>query len=188
VVVLTAVPSAGYHFETWSGDIDANAAGNASISVVMDRARTITAYFMGGEGPYDITVAASTCLNDPTRINVSFGSFTCRAYPTSTGTMVEITAVAAEGYRFDGWKGSITGSQGNMSFVSNSSETIIAEFSKSSQPLWIWVVVGIAALLMAGLLIYKTTVGKKKKTQDHQPQFDIEQQIAPSHEDEKIET
>jgi hypothetical protein len=156
----------------------------------MDRARTIIADFTGCDGPYDITVAAGTCLSDPTRINVSFGSFTCRAYPTSTGTMVEITAVAAEGYRFDGWKGSITGSQGNMSFVSNSSETITAEFSKfsaSSQSLWIWVVVGIAALLIAGLLIYKTTVGKKKKAEDRQFQPDVEQQIAPSTEDGKME-
>jgi hypothetical protein len=89
--------------------------------------------------------------------------------------MVDITAVAAEGYRFDGWKGSITGSQGNMSFVSNSSETITAEFSKSSRPLWIWVAVGIAALLMVGLLIYKATFGRAKKAEDRQPQSDIEQ-------------
>lgn len=173
--MLTAVPSTGYQFQTWSGDVDANVAGNASISVVMDRARTITVHFTSWEEPYTITVAASTCLSDPTRINVSFGIFTCRAYPTSTGTMVDITAVAAEGYRFDGWKGSITGSQGNMSFVSNSSETITAEFSKSSRPLWIWVAVGIAALLMVGLLIYKATFGRAKKAEDRQPQSDIEQ-------------
>ena len=188
MVVLTAVTSTGYQFETWSGDIDANAAGNVSISVVMDRARTITAYFTGDEGPYNITVAASTYLSGSTTINTSFGIFTCSATQTSAGTVVNITAVAAEGYRFDGWKGGITGSQGSMSFVANSSEAITAEFSKSPQSLWIWLVVGIAALLMAGLLIYKATFGKAKKADDHQPQPNVEQQIAQSTEDNKTET
>ena len=168
---MTAVPSTGCEFRQWSGDIGANEANSSTISVVMDRARTIIADFTGCEGPYDITVAASTCLNDPTRINVSFGIFTCRAYTTSTGTMLEITAVAAEGYRFDGWEGSITGSQGNMSFVSNSSETITAEFSRSSQPLWtIWAAVGVAASLMIGLLVYKAAFGRAKKAADRQSQ------------------
>ncbi len=184
---MTAVPSTGYHFETWSGDVDANAAGNASISVVMDSARTITAYFTGDEGPYNITVPASTYSSGSTTINTSFGIFTCSATQTSAGIVVNITAVAAEGYRFDGWKGSITGSQASMSFVANSSEAITAEFSKSSQSLWTWVVLGIAALLMAGLLIYKATFGRAKKAEDRQPQPDVEQPIAPSIEDNKIE-
>jgi hypothetical protein len=163
VVVLTAVPSTGYQFETWSGDIDANAAGNASISVVMDRARTITAYFTGDEGPYTISIAASTYLSGSTTINTSFGIITCSATQTSAGTVVNITAVAAEGYRFNGWKGGINGSQRNMSFVANSSEAITAEFSKSSQSFWIWVVVGIAAFLLIGLLFYRFKSRRTKK-------------------------
>jgi len=176
---LTAVPSTGCQFEKWSGDIDANAADNASISVVMDRARTITADFTGCEGPYDITVAASTYLSGSTTINASFGIVTCSATGTSAGTVVNVTAVAAKGYRFDGWKGGITGSQGNMSFVANSTEAITAEFSESSQPWWIWVVVGIAMLLMVGPLIYSATFGRAKKVEDHQPQPNVEQQSAP---------
>jgi len=176
---LTAVPSTGCQFEKWSGDIDANAADNASISVVMDRARTITADFTGCEGPYDITVAASTYLHGSTTINASFGIVTCSATGTSAGTVVNVTAVAAEGYRFDGWKGGFTGSQGNMSFVAISTEAITAEFSKSSQPWWIWVVVGIATLLIVGPLIYRATFGRAKKVEDHQPQPNVEQEIAP---------
>jgi len=183
---LTAVPSTGCQFEKWSGDIDANAADNASISVVMDRARTITADFTGCEGPYDITVAASTYLHGSTTINASFGIVTCSATGTSAGTVVNVTAVAAEGYRFDGWKGGITGSQGNMSFVATSTEAIIAEFSESSQPWWIWVVVGLAVLLTVGLLIYRAKFGRAKKVEDHQPQPNVEQEIAPSPEDEKM--
>jgi hypothetical protein len=184
VVVLTAVPSTGYQFETWSGDIDANAAGNASISVVMDRARTITAYFTGDEGPYNITVPASTYSSGSTTINTSFGIITCSAAQTSAGIVVNITAVAAEGYRFDGWKGGIASSQKSMSFVANSSEAITAEFSKSSQSLWIWAVVGIAAFLLIGLLFYRLKSGRTKKPDDFQPQPDVVQQISLSYKEE----
>ena len=151
----------------------------------MDRDRTIIADFTGCEGPYAITVAASTYLHGSTTINASFGIFTCSATQTSEGTVVNVTAVAAKGYRFDGWKGGITGSQGNMSFVANSTEAITAEFSESSQSWWIWVVVGIAALLMVGSLllmvgplIYSATFGRAKKVEDHQPQPDVKQESA----------
>jgi hypothetical protein len=189
VVVLTAVPSTGYQFETWSGDIDVNAAGNASISVVMDSARTITAYFTGVEGPYNISVAASTYSSGSTTINTSFGIVTCSAAYTSTGTVVNITAVAAEGYRFDGWKGGINGSQGNMSFVANSSEAITAEFSKVSPFPWLWAIIGIAAVLLvlAGILVYRFKSGRAKKPEALQPQPDAEQGIVTAGEEEKSE-
>jgi ABC-type uncharacterized transport system permease subunit len=156
----------------------------------MDRARTITAYFTGNEGPYEITVPASIYASGSTTINTSFGIVNCSATQTSSGIVVNITAVAAQGYRFDGWKGNINGSKASMSFIANSSEaseTITAEFSKSQQSLWIWVAVGIVALLTVGLLIYKATFGRAKKSVDNPPQPDIEQQINPAVEDNKIE-
>jgi hypothetical protein len=171
VVTLTAVPSNGCRFEKWSGDIDANDAGNSTISVVMDRDRTVIADFSGYVGPYDITVNASTYLSGSTTINASFGILTCSATRTSTGTMVNISAVAAEGYRFDGWKGGITGSQANVSFVANSSEPITAEFSvsaPSSFP-WGWVAGGIAALLLVAILFARFISGRAKKPDDFVP-------------------
>jgi hypothetical protein len=45
VVTLTAVPSKGYQFDKWSGDIGNNSAGNATIHVVMDMSRSITGEF-----------------------------------------------------------------------------------------------------------------------------------------------
>jgi uncharacterized repeat protein (TIGR02543 family) len=66
-------------------------------------------------------------------------------YPS--GTTVNLSATAAAGYKFDGWKGDVTGSQGNISFVVDSSQTITAEFSASSTSWWAWPVVGILVLL-----------------------------------------
>jgi hypothetical protein len=170
VVVLTAVPYTGYQFDKWSGDIDANAADNISISIVMDRARSITADFVAPGGLHTITVNVNSPLGGSVIIETPFESFTTSANQTlvsvqgADGTTVNVRAVAAEGYRFDGWKGGITGSQWNMSFVVNSSEAITAEFSKPSSLLWFWVVIGIVWFLLIGLLIYRFKSGKTKKT------------------------
>jgi hypothetical protein len=69
VVVLTAVPSTGYQFEKWSGDIDANTADNISISIMMDRARLINADFIASTPtPTPTPTTISTPTQNPTVI------------------------------------------------------------------------------------------------------------------------
>ena len=180
MVVLTAVPYTGYQFDKWSGDIDANAADNISISIVMDRARTITADFVAPGGLHTILVSTSLPLVGSVTVETPFESFTTSFMQTSvsiqcvSGTTVNLTAVAAEGYHFAGWKGGVTGSQANVSFVVDSSEIITAEFSKPSSLLWFWVIIGIVWFLLIGLLIYRFKSGKTKKPKDLQPQPNIE--------------
>jgi hypothetical protein len=180
VVVLTAVPYTGYQFDKWSGDIDANTADNISISIVMDRARTITADFVAPGGLHIITVSANTPLGGSVTVETPFESSTTSVNKTqvfiqyASGTTVNLTAVAAEGYRFAGWKGGITGTQTNVSFVVDSSEIITAEFSKPSSLLWLWAVAGVVVLLLIGLAIYRFKSGKTKKPEDFQPQPKVE--------------
>jgi len=190
---LTAFPYAGYQFDKWSGDIDANAAYNISISVVMDRARTITADFVAPGGLHTITVNVSSPLGGSVTIETPFESFTTSANQTSvsfqyaSGTTVNITAVAAEGYHFDGWKGGITGSQGNMSFVVNSSETITAKFSMPLLSPWVWMAISIIAFLLTLLFVIWFIFGRAKKPEDFQPQTNVEQEIVTAREEEKVE-
>jgi uncharacterized repeat protein (TIGR02543 family) len=192
VVVLTAVPYSGYQFEEWSGDIDANAADNISISIVMDRARFITADFVAPGGLHTIIADVSSPLGGSVTVETPFESFTTSVNQTSvsiqyaSGTTVNITAVAAEGYHFAGWTGGVTGSQANMSFVVDSSGTITAKFSKPSPFSWMWMI-GIAAFLMIGLLIYRFKSGRAKKQGALQPQPDDEQGIVTAGEEEKAE-
>ena len=172
VVTLTAVPSEGFQFDKWSGDIGANAAGNATIHVVMDRARNITADFVA---VYTVTVNVSPSLGGTATITTSFGSFNTsgnKSYVSVQyvpGTAVNLSATAAPGYRFDGWKGNVTGSQGNVTFVVDSSETITAEFSPSPSFWWAWAVGGVAALLLLVLVIVKVRSGRAKKPDDIPP-------------------
>ena len=173
---MTAVPSEGYQFDKWSGDIGDNAANNATIYIMMDRSRDITADFVAPGGLYTITVNASPSLDGIATITTSFGSFNTSANQSSvsmqyaSGTTVNLSATAAAGYRFDGWKGGVTSSQGNIAFVVNSSKTITAEFSlPSSFPWWGWAVSGVAAFLLVVLLIVKFMSGRAKKPDDVLP-------------------
>ena len=162
-MTLTAVPSEGCSFEKWSGDIGDNEASNISISVVMDTDRTIIADFTGCTGPLEITVNASIYSSGPTTtINASFGSLTCSAIYTAQGTRVNVTATAAAGYRFDAWRGAVNGSQETISFISGSSEPLTARFSEISPSPWPWVIIGIAAVIVVGLFIYRLKSGRAK--------------------------
>lgn len=175
VVTLTAVPSEGYQFYRWSGDLGDNAADNATIHVVMDTAHSITAYFVAPRDLYTITVNARPSLGGTATITTLFGSFNTSGNKSSvsiqypSGTAVNLSATAAAGHSFYGWKGGVTGSQGNVSFVVNSSRTITAEFSAPSSFRWGWVVGGVAALLVLVLVIVKVRSGRAKKPNDIPP-------------------
>ena len=165
-MTLTAVPSKGCSFEQWSGDIGDNEAGNASIGIVMDKDHTIFAGFAGCAGPLEITVNASIYSSGSNTINTSFGSLTWNATQTITGTAVNVSAVAAKGYRFDGWSGAVNGSRGKTSFVADSTEPVTARFSKASSHPWTWVIIGIATVLVVVLFIYRLRSGRAKRPKD----------------------
>ncbi len=60
-VTIVATPSSGYDFDQWAGDVPAGDAGNASIKVVMDGDKSLTAQFVQSAGCRVIT--ASEDLN-----------------------------------------------------------------------------------------------------------------------------
>jgi hypothetical protein len=168
VVTVTAVPSKGYQFDKWSGDIGNNSADNATIHVVMDMAHNITADFVASSGLYTITVNVKPRLGGTATITTSFGSLNTSENESSVsaqyanGTAVNLSATAALGYRFTGWKGDITESQSNVTFVVDSPATITAEFSPSPSYWWAWAVVGIAVLLLV-LLTTRFMLRRPKK-------------------------
>jgi hypothetical protein len=141
----------------------------------MDMARSITADFVAPGGLYTITVNASPSLGGTATITTPFGSFNTSGNESSvsiqypSGTEVNLSATAAAGYSFDGWKGGVTGSQDNVSFVVDSSKTITAEFSALSSFQWSWVVGGVAALLLVVFLIVRFMPGRAKKPNDTPP-------------------
>ncbi|WMN10674.1 InlB B-repeat-containing protein [Marivirga salinae] len=116
VVELTAVPDAGYQFDSWSGDVTGT---TNPISVTMDANKTVTATF----SPIQRTLS----------LNATNGSITPDVAPTNgtydNGTVIELTAVPDAGYQFDGWSGDVTGTTNPISLTLDADKTVTANFS-----------------------------------------------------------
>jgi len=133
---LEAVPTSGYRFDNWSGDL--SGATNPT-TIVMDCNKSITASF--SQVIYTLTMEVS-----------GSGSTT----PTGgtheyiKGTVVSITATPDSGWQFDGWTGNITApGSATTTLTMDSDKTVTAKFSIS------WPLVGrlIGSVVLAGLLV-----------------------------------
>ena len=80
-----------------------------------------------------------------------------------------LKTVAVEGYRFRRWKGDLTGSQDNVTLVVDSSKTITAKFAKPSPFPWVWVVIGVATVIVAVFAVAKLFYGRAKRLEDTPP-------------------
>jgi len=183
----------GYQFDGWSGDIENNVGGNISLSVVMDRDRIITADFIAPGGLYTITVNANPGYGGSVTIETPFESFTTSVNQPSvsvqcvSGTTVNITSLATGDYRFNEWKGEITGHQGNKSFIVSSSGTITAEFSIPFSLPWTWISIIIVASILSLLFLVWLIFGISKKLKKIQPELGVEQRTKTIQEDEQLE-
>jgi uncharacterized repeat protein (TIGR02543 family) len=118
-VSLTATPAAGYRFDRWTGD----AAGNtATISITMNANKSVTANFVR---IYTLTTAA---------LPAAGGSVTPGSGVYDEGAIVNLTATAAAGYRFDHWSGDASGNAPTVSVTMNANKSVIANFVPDTPP------------------------------------------------------
>ena len=116
-VTLTATPATGYTFGQWNGDC----AGQANpCTLTMDGSKSVSATFT----PTTFTL---TITYNPTE---GGGTTTPAAgvitYPY--GTVVNVFANPAAGYKFDKWTGSCSGT-GNCSLTMTANRTVTANFT-----------------------------------------------------------
>ena len=113
VVTITATPSAGYSFSSWSGDCS----GSGSCSVTMNANKSVSANFAFIVLPVLTTSAGTGGTVSPSGTNTyAFGS------------VVTITATPSAGYSFSSWSGDCSGS-GSCSVTMNANKTVSATFS-----------------------------------------------------------
>ena len=118
VVDITATAASGYGFVNWTGDVaDVD---DATTTVTMDAAQTVTANF-ALTVTHTLTMAVDPALSGTTTPAVGTPS-----YPE--GTVVDITAVAATGWRFDHWSGNVTGTNASTSVTMSADKTATANF------------------------------------------------------------
>lgn len=118
-VQLTATPSPGYTFTSWSGD----AAGSVNpLTVTMNANKNVTANFTAivpVTYTLNVTAVNGTVLKDPNQI----------AY--NSGATVQLTATPDAGYTFTSWNGDATGSVNPLTVIMNADKNITANFTAS---------------------------------------------------------
>jgi uncharacterized repeat protein (TIGR02543 family) len=112
-VTLSAAPSPGFRFDSWSGD----AAGNSYIfTFVMDNPKTVVANFVA---QYKLTI-----LLNPE----NGGLVTTSSGVYDIGTKLNITARPAPGFIFTGWSGDGAGTNSEIDIMMTENKTITANF------------------------------------------------------------
>jgi len=121
IVNISATPAEGWEFAGWGGGV--TSPGSASTTVVMSGDKTVTANFSQiGVTNYTLTVAVN-----------GNGSTTPAAgeYTYAEGTVVNISATPAEGWRFDGWMGGVANPNSASTTVTvDGDKTVTANFSE----------------------------------------------------------
>src|SRR5438132_4101029 len=123
VVQLTAAANTGFTFAGWSGACS----GTGSCQVTMNSAQSVTATFNIIAFTLSVNSSGSgsgIVTSSPAGINCGA---TCSA-SFSSGTAVQLTAIANQGSTFGGWSGACSGT-GSCQVTMSSNQSVSATFS-----------------------------------------------------------
>jgi hypothetical protein len=116
VVTLTPMPSSGYRFDSWSGDL----LGKPSpVTITMDGAKNVVAGF----SPIPSYTLATNASNGSISLSPSLGN---GGYPE--GTVVTVTAIPNKGYTFANWSGDLSGATNPTTITVNGNKNVTANF------------------------------------------------------------
>ncbi len=119
VVSVVATANIGNVFSYWSGDLESI---NMSEIIIMDSNKTITAHFIQENYKLIINIEGSGSVNKtPDQENYTYN------------TSVELNAIAASGWVFDHWSGSLSGNINPVTINITEDKNITAHFMLSNQ-------------------------------------------------------
>lgn len=116
---LTAVTPAGWRFDGWTGGVEST---EMEVEVALDLAEAVTATFIQ---VYDLTVTIEGEGEVTEEIVVDQASKTY-----DSGTNVKLTAVPAEGWRFNKWTGAVESSEIEVTLTVDEAKEVTATFIK----------------------------------------------------------
>ncbi|MCD6230896.1 MAG: InlB B-repeat-containing protein [Dehalococcoidia bacterium] len=148
IVNIVATPDVGWLFGGWDGDGVADPT-SADTTVTVNSDRTITAVFYQYQPRYILTMQTT-----------GGGTVTPGTQMYNSGTVVDITAIPMEGWKFDGWSGNVAdASLATTTVTISDNTTIVANFSQSRRALFGWPIIGgiiaggIAVIVLIVLLV-----------------------------------
>lgn len=118
---LIASPSDGYLFESWTG-----ATGDAETEILMDSDKTVVGNFAKIQFELTVNVVGEGTVSQKI---IKAGLAT----KYDMGTIVELTATAAEGWEFEEWSGSVVGSSNPQQITLDKAKTVTAKFKSKAK-------------------------------------------------------
>ena len=120
-VEILAEPNTNWRFSRWSGDITSE---NNPVTVTINRDLALTAEFAPLAYPLDIKIEGDGTIQQEL-IHQKSEEYV-------TGSLVQLTAVAANGWFFAGWGGDLDGSENPATIEMDSPKEVIAVFEKKA--------------------------------------------------------
>jgi len=147
-VKLEAEPAQGYRFAGWSGDISCS---DNPTSFQLSSSVRVTAVFL--PVTHTITVAVSGSGSTTPEIG---------GHTYNEGSLVELTASADKGWKFDGWTGDVVDHASiSTKVVMDSDKTVTANFARSGL---LGGVIGIiAGAVGVGLVAFYVTKSRRNR-------------------------
>jgi uncharacterized repeat protein (TIGR02543 family) len=122
VVQLTAVPSTGWNFQSWSDDLTGS---TNPTTIVIDWDKAVTATFTQNE--YTLTITVSPVESGSVSPNASG--------PYHYGDWVKLTALANAGWSFKNWTGDASGVVSPVDVLIDGNKTVTATFTQNEYTL-----------------------------------------------------
>ena len=127
LVRLTAYPDEGWRFVSWSGDVNET---ESVIYIRIDEKKELTATFVIREYPLEIIIEGEGTVVEEI----------VKAKNYEHGTLVRLTTVPGEGWRFVSWGGDASGEGNTVEITVDSEKSVTATFEKRQYPLNITIV------------------------------------------------
>jgi len=124
-ISLTADPTEGYKFSYWDGDIDST--GDNPLSLTVDQNYALQAHFE--KKSYELSVQTEGEGSVDEKVVQQ------KAKEYDQGTVVELTANPADGWKFVKWQGDLSGTDNPTQITVDSPKSVTAVFEKKDYPL-----------------------------------------------------
>jgi len=124
VVELTATPAEGWEFDRWEGDLSGS---DNPQQITVDGEKTVNAVFEREGFDLNITVNGEGSVNEELIEEPS------KSY--AFNSVVELTAEPADGWRFVGWDGDLSGDENPQQITIDEEKNVTATFERRDYPL-----------------------------------------------------